>query len=181
MSAIQLREISYADRFDAALYAMMQSIDKDENGFINHGKDILWSQFPSLIEKFIAQRDAPEIKKGYVPQTVFWLLDRDEPIGYSKMRWYLTEPLSKHGGHIGYGIRKEKRRMGYGTRLLGLTLEKIRAIGVDDVLITCSADNMGSRKVIEHNGGELEDEEAGHCRYWIRAASRYLRCDDGTI
>jgi hypothetical protein len=34
------------------------------------------------------------------------------------------------------------------------------------VLITCEEDNTGSRKVIEANGGVLEDSRHGKLRFW---------------
>jgi predicted acetyltransferase len=42
------------------------------------------------------------------------------------------------------------------------------AVGVKPAaLLTCDSDNVASRKVIEANGGVLEDEGDGTCRYWI--------------
>ena len=49
-----------------------------------------------------------------------------------------------------------------------------RALGLDRVLLTCDATNIGSRKVIEANGGVLENAilQPGHTektlRYWDR-------------
>lgn len=37
-----------------------------------------------------------------------------------------------------------------------------------DLLLTCDDDNIGSRRVIEANGGVLETVTDGTCRYWIR-------------
>jgi predicted acetyltransferase len=48
-------------------------------------------------------------------------------------------------------------------------------IGVDDVLVTCPDTNVASRKVIETNGGVLENVVDGERRYWCRR-----RGDDAT-
>ena len=40
------------------------------------------------------------------------------------------------------------------------------ALGIDPALITCDVDNVGSRMVIERNGGVLEDERKGKLRFW---------------
>jgi predicted acetyltransferase len=32
---------------------------------------------------------------------------------------------------------------------------------------TCDVDNVGSRTVIELNGGVLEDERSGKLRFWV--------------
>jgi predicted acetyltransferase len=42
------------------------------------------------------------------------------------------------------------------------------ALGIERVLVTCDTTNVGSRKVIEANGGEFEDERGGKLRFWIR-------------
>jgi predicted acetyltransferase len=34
-------------------------------------------------------------------------------------------------------------------------------------LVTCNLDNVGSRKVIENNGGVLQDQYEGKWRYWV--------------
>ena len=34
-------------------------------------------------------------------------------------------------------------------------------------LLTCDDDNIASRKVIEANGGTLEDHRHGKARYWV--------------
>ena len=59
------------------------------------------------------------------------------------------------GGNIGYAIRPSERRKGFGTLILRLTLEKAKNIGLTRVLVTCDADNVASRKIIERNGGVL--------------------------
>ena len=67
------------------------------------------------------------------------------------------------------------RKRGYGTEFLRLMLPMALVLGINPVLITCDADNAGSRKIIERNGGVLEDEEPydrdGEVvmkrRYWI--------------
>jgi predicted acetyltransferase len=77
------------------------------------------------------------------------------------------------GGHIGYEIRPVKRRQGYGTEILRLGLEKARELGLRKVLVTSDEDNIGSRKIIEHNGGifenaiEIEGDPVQKLRYWI--------------
>jgi predicted acetyltransferase len=49
-----------------------------------------------------------------------------------------------------------------------------RSEGVDDVLVTCDVDNVGSRLVIERCGGEFEsivydgEERIDKRRFWIR-------------
>jgi predicted acetyltransferase len=41
--------------------------------------------------------------------------------------------------------------------------------GIDPVLVTCDDDNVGSRRVIEANGGVLEDVRNRKMRFWLPA------------
>ena len=61
---------------------------------------------------------------------------------------------------------------GYATEMLALALQKCDALGLRELLLTCSPDNPASRRVIEKNGGVLENivEFQGNpvCHYRIR-------------
>ena len=113
------------------------------------------------------------LEPGFVAQSDLWLVENQEFIGRSKLRHALNDHLRQRGGHIGYEIRPSKRRMGYGSLILKLTLERACQLGIERALITCDVENLGSRGVIEANGGELEGEFVlpGHDkpirRYWI--------------
>ena len=56
--------------------------------------------------------------------------------------------------------------------MLRQALAVARELGIDPALVTCDVDNMGSRTVIERNGGVLEDERSGKLRYWVPTAAR---------
>ncbi len=114
-----------------------------------------------------------ELPHGWVASSNFWLVEEREYIGSINIRHELTDWLRRFGGHIGYAIRPKRRRMGYGTLMCKLALEEARAIGLDRVLITCDADNPGSRRIIEANGGVFENEvpqpdrSVPKQRFWI--------------
>ena len=164
---LSLRRIESSDMYNSEIFNMLKLMPKEENGFHNPGFGITWEDFPDFITKSLIEITNPDTSKGLVPQTIFWLYEEDKPIGISKMRHYLTEKLKIRGGHIGYGILKGKRNKGYGKILLNKTLQEIKKIGVDRVLITCDEHNNSSRKVIESNNGKLEDIVDNECRYWI--------------
>lgn len=91
-----------------------------------------------------------------VPSNMFWLVDGGAFIGAVSIRARIdTHVLAHFGGHIGYGVRPSRRRQGYGARLLALALDICRGMGIGVVRISCSVDNIGSRRVIEKNGGLL--------------------------
>jgi predicted acetyltransferase len=57
--------------------------------------------------------------------------------------------------------------------ILSLALPETLKLGIERALITCDATNIGSRKIIEANGGVLWDEtrligrDVPVRRYWI--------------
>jgi predicted acetyltransferase len=116
-----------------------------------------------------ALRAAP----GRIEETIFWLVEGPEFLGRISVRHRLDAELLLTGGHIGYDIRPSKRRRGYGTEILRLALPEARRLGLARVLVTCDEDNEGSRRIIEKNGGALEDIVAvpgrpqRKRRYWI--------------
>lgn len=94
-------------------------------------------------------------------------------MGESRLRHRLTPSLEDRGGRIGYMVRPTQRGMGYGTKLLAMTLEKAQQIGLNCVLVTCDADNLASACVIQKNRGSLASESISEqtgrivSRYWI--------------
>jgi predicted acetyltransferase len=105
--------------------------------------------------------------EGWVPATELWWVDGDEFLGRVAIRHRLTPMLLEVGGHIGYDVRPSARRRGHATEMLRQALGIARGLGIDPALVTCDADNIGSKTVIERNGGVLEDERDGKLRFWI--------------
>jgi len=126
--------------------------------------------YAGWIEKLTT--DSTRDTVNHVPATTFFAVDGDRIVGTLQIRHKLNDFLLRHGGHIGYGVRPTERRMGYAARMLGLALEKCRALGLNRVLITCDNGNIGSTRTIIKNGGVLENETLqpdGKItqRYWI--------------
>lgn len=129
-----------------------------------------------VIKKHKDSRDINKLPSYYVPSYNYFFVDDDKFIGEIHIRVRLTDNLLKYGGHIGYAINPKYWNQGYGTKLLELGLKKAKdLIEEDRVLITCDDDNIASYKVIEANGGVLENKvENTDCdetfltrRYWI--------------
>lgn len=129
--------------------------------------------FEAFVEKERSHSDGKNLPADFVPQTDFWLVDGGEYIGHVGIRHYLNDHLLKIGGHIGYSIRPGKRGNGYGTKILELALPKAKELGLNRILLTCDVTNIASRKIIERNGGVLENQipnpETGidKLRFWI--------------
>jgi predicted acetyltransferase len=126
------------------------------------------ASFRAFVEGIRAQRleETPR-PAGFVPSTELWLADGNAFIGRVGIRHRLTPDLLETGGHIGYDVRPSARRRGHATTMLHDALIVARALGIESALVTCDADNVGSRTVIERNGGILEDEREGRLRFWV--------------
>ncbi len=163
----------YKDSFLQALTEYQSEKSNDRLDIYSLNKAELQDTFLQFIEKLHSQAKGENLPEGYVPCTQYWLVDNGEFIGRVDIRHSLTEFLLKEGGHIGYDIRPSKRRMGFGKKMLELALPKAKEIGITKALITCDETNMGSKKIIEANGGVLENRvEMGEgkpakLRYWI--------------
>jgi len=133
----------------------------------------LENDFDVYVQKRLSQSRGENLPEGYVPQTDYWLIDGREFIGRVSIRHELSERLEKTGGHIGYDIRPSKRHRGYGSKILELGLLKAKELNIGRVLLTCDEGNVGSRKIIEKNGGvfenKVENPETGiyKLRFWI--------------
>lgn len=114
--------------------------------------------FPAYIRSLLDGARGVGLAPGRVPYSTFWLASGRRLIGRSSIRHHLTPDLAYEGGHIGYDIRPSERRKGYGTLILTLTLAEARRLGMNRALVTCDTDNVGSAKIIENNGGKLEEQ-----------------------
>lgn len=133
----------------------------------------LEADFEGFVERELSHSRGDNLPAGYVPATEYWLVDGGEYIGHVGIRHELNNQLLQVGGHIGYSIRPSKRRQGYGNKILALALPKAKELGIERVLLTCDADNEASRKIIEKNGGVLENQVpnpetgVGKLHFWI--------------
>ena len=110
------------------------------------------------IERSLAGKDPARVPANLVPATQFiYVRETDNRVvGMLQIRHRCNEHLRLYGGHIGYSVRPDERRKGYAAAMLKAALPRCRDLGITDVLITCFADNEGSRRTILKNGGVYE-------------------------
>lgn len=136
---------------------------------ISHGGKLDYHDY----DYYVSAIEVHDTSSGLVPDDTYFALDeeRNMLVGAVNIRHYLNERLLLNGGHIGDGVRPSERRKGYGTRMVGLALEKCRELGITRVLMVCDQDNVASAKTIIKNGGVLENEVMVdgdmEQRYWI--------------
>ncbi len=177
---IELKELSLNDGND--ILEMLKEIGPGENGFGNDGYALDESQFRFYLFRKIDEARGINLKPGRVPETYYWLIADGHPVGLGKLRHYLNDTLRKKSGHVAYCIRPKVRGKGYGNIILSELLKKAREKNIPRLLVTSYETNIPSRRVIEHNGGELERIEGGMCFYWIRLTEgkgiREIHIDD---
>ncbi|WP_406080724.1 GNAT family N-acetyltransferase [Micromonospora sp. NBC_00858] len=146
-----------------------------EDGFGLRPSDEVRSpdEFAAWVGRLADESDpAKPLAAGQVRCTYRWIVEGDEVLGGIALRHGLDDYLLRVAGHIGYGIRPSARRRGLATWALGRMLDEARALGLDQVLVTCAVDNVASARTIEHHGGVLEDirdtEHGAVRRYWIK-------------
>ena len=130
----------------------------------------------NVVQEMLDNRDQSKLPAHFVPSYDFFAVDDDKLIGLVNIRIRLTDNLIRYGGHIGYAVNPKYWGKGYGTKILRIVLETYKdLIEENKILITCDDDNIGSYKIIEANGGVLENkvenEDNGDKfltrRYWI--------------
>lgn len=133
----------------------------DEIDHEGNVKGMYWDGVSTSEQYFADALDMREGRnlEGLVPCTNFWIIVDREYVGRMSIRHELNEYLRNYGGHIGYEVKVSARRRGIATKALSLALDYAREdLKLNDVLITCADDNIGSIRAIEKNGGYLVEK-----------------------
>src|SRR4051812_7596071 len=143
------------------------------------------ANFVAFVRELWEQSHGRDLPQGWVAVSTFWLVDGDVFIGKVEIRHQLTDGLRLRGGHVGYSIRPTMRRRGHGTNALSLALPRCLELGLRRVLVTCDATNDPSRRIIQANGGVLEDlvgvdeRSVATMRFWIDVVSQLAGTSHG--
>ena len=141
----------------------------------------------TVVEETENDRHGINLKEGYVPHSVFWLIDDEKYVGTFNLRHSLTPYLKHIGGHIAYQIRPSEQLKGYACAGLKLCLKEAANLGITKALLTCKEENTGSFAVmhkimLEKGGIEAEpytEDNTLNKRVWIWTTKKptiYLIC-----
>ena len=118
------------------------------------------------LEKFRSIRDWLKYIRS-ASGTISWYMalrpDERKIIGFSCLRHSLAydDDDPEFASHIGYSIRPDERRRGYGKEQLRLVLGRAKAIGLKSVRMVCRDINTASRRTILAAGGVYIDSIYG--------------------
>lgn len=128
--------------------------------------------FVEFVRRLRADAD-PQFPRppGWVPCTTLWWVEDGNFLARVTIRHQLVGTLKTLGGHIGYWVRPSARRRGVGTAAFVACLPFACELGIDPVLVTCDADNEGSRRIIENGGGRFDNVIGIKRRYWVPTGS----------
>ena len=113
---IYLQNLSIHDGKE--VFDMLKRIGSKENSFTNPVHDMDFRQFKDWLIESELHGQGKNLPKGYVRQSIYWLVKDNKPVGIGKIRYSLTEESRNSGGNIGYAIDPLYRNLGYGSILL---------------------------------------------------------------
>ena len=136
--------------------------NSDTNGIGSLNKIFDGYTFEQALQRCLNMENKEYAEKFGRCQSKTFLLIRkndDKIVGAINVRWNLSESMLQFGGHIGYGIRPTERRKGYNKINLYLGLIEAQKLGLDEVMLDCDVNNIGSDRTLKALGGKLERTE----------------------
>ena len=167
-----LRQLQMNDRDDALQAQREMALDGFDfllDSMGTYCEDEPWEAYLARLSSIKRGENVPA---DWVPSTLLVAEVDGQIVGRVSIRHELNQYLERTSGHIGVGVRPAARGLGYATTIFVQSLDITRELGLKKVLVTCDETNIASGKVIERNGGILEniinDADGKKVkRYWI--------------
>lgn len=160
--------------------------EQDEEAFFAgmlewEGEELSWYTFAwkagmpysEMLQILAREAAGINLAPGRVQHTMLYCFLEEKIIGRVSVRHELNDNLRKRGGHLGYSVAPRFRQQGFAGEMVRGALAYCRQLGLQSILVTCGDNKTPSWKLIERNGGKLEnliwDEEDKETirRYWI--------------
>lgn len=95
------------------------------------------------------------INNNEIKEIFYYAYENNKIIGHGSIRLNseIYNNVYEESGHIMYDVVPSKRNQGYGKVICEKLLEEENKLGLDNVIITCNINNLGSKKIIEKMGG----------------------------
>lgn len=180
---IELPDLKYKDSFLKAVreFKSLKNRRSEDEHMDQYAETMSDAQFMSGV--IIPLQNAAkgiDLPQGYVPSTEYWIIDDDGYAGWINLRHTLNAYLEQTYGHIGYAVIPSKRGQGYMKKALEQLMSKANACGIEEVLLACDEDNIGSHKVIlnalsKFGGKQIASGQAHGMeifKYWIHTKQK---------
>lgn len=168
---MEFREVSQLDQTELKAYrAAFVAHDEAIHGGAGLAQASSVDQWLKELALFASEATVPA---GFVQAKTYVAIEEGSIVGLLNLRLALNDFLRNYGGHIGYSVKPDHRKKGYGTAMLKAGLQNAQAEGLTSVLLMCDQENAASAKVIEANGGQFIDQVIDPSdgtalrRYWI--------------
>lgn len=116
--------------------------------------------YDEWLKKISLERTQTTDNKNVPTETYFVVRENDNKIvGMTTIRLDLNSRFRRFGGNIGASTRPTERKKGYSKISLYLSLLTFERNGINEIMIDCDKNNLGSKSTIEALGGKLVKEE----------------------
>lgn len=153
-----MKLISPSIDFKNSYFSYIEELGNEER--YPYPMDLEHANFEALVDRLTLYSKGINLPDWLVPNTTFWLMNKNQICGCSHLRHCLNEELEFAGGHIGLGIRPTYRGKGLSKILLNLTIKKAINMGINKVHIHCHQSNIHSKRMIESTGAILSSTVA---------------------
>lgn len=116
----------------------------------------------------VEEQDIPaDSRNSWVPSVLYGIELHGKRIGDCDLRIGMNEELY-YAGNIGYNIQKEYRGHGYAYEACRILFRLARTkYHMEELIITCSPDNLASKKTLQKLGGQLLETVEVPADHWL--------------